>query len=271
MISKQGEGGSVHASGGILGRSNSNHYVDSAISLPTIVWCLVIDGVCLASTLLLFWLSARARRRTSNVKGNTAMVHFWCASRLDSYVCQVYILTFMLSTETLCRYLALGILLTVLGSCFIILPSGIAGISVPASVLSGVANLLILGIKTMPLTRCLFQHKINDARLPVLVNFIGLVLSAIVFVPCIVLSNMASIYRFTAGLNKNTRSWVASLNVDPSVAFYTTYFAAALVGLAIVAYALIRAVPNLCLRPKVSVFLHQTSQSLMETAAQILA
>jgi hypothetical protein len=177
----------------------------------------------------------------------------------------------MLSTKKWCRYLALGILLTVLGSCFVILPLGIAGISVPASVLSGVANLLLLGITTIPLTRCLFQHTRHDARLPILVNSIGLVLSAVIFVPYIVLSNMASIYRFRAGLDKNSRSLVASLSVDLSVAFYTTYFVAALVGSAIIAYALIRAGPNLSLRPKVCVFLHQASQPLMEIGAQILA
>jgi uncharacterized membrane protein YadS len=68
MTSKQGEGGSVHVSGGTLGRSNSNHCVNSAISLPTTIWRLIIDGVCLVLVLLLFWLWARARRRTPNIK-----------------------------------------------------------------------------------------------------------------------------------------------------------------------------------------------------------
>jgi hypothetical protein len=149
--------------------------------------------------------------------------------------------------------LILGILLTVLGSCFIVGTLSVAGVSVPASVASGIANLLLLGIVLVPLTRRLLQHGRHQTKIATLVNTIGLVLSTILFVPSIVLANMASIYRFTSGLDNSSRALVASLSVKFSLAFYTTYFVAALVGSLVLLYALLGGNQKTGLHPRVKV------------------
>lgn len=224
----------------------SDHCAASAISQSTVLARLVIDGLCLAATVFLLWFWLKARRKTLGVKQLLPWYTFGVVLGLTAlYVCVV---PHNDKRANEYRYSILGILISVLSPCNVIGPWGAAELSVPASVASGLADILLLAIVLIPLTKRLLLHGGSETNLVKAVNMSTLGLTAITFCPAIVLSNMASLDRFSSDLDSPAQSLLASLSVSFSLTFYIVYLLSASIGSAIILTALFRAkfLPKVC-------------------------
>ena len=123
---------------------------------------------------------------------------------------------------TLLSYITLDILSTVLEDCAVNGAFVASIIDVPAAVAGGSADILLLGITTLPVARQLLRYG-RYFKADLLVNIGGIGLLTILFVTFVVLTSMENISNISPGLSPTIRSIVAPWGTRLSVAYYTLY------------------------------------------------
>ncbi|KIW08078.1 uncharacterized protein PV09_01016 [Verruconis gallopava] len=212
--------------GRALHDTTKNRCDHPAITRPSTVARLVIDGSCLLFAVLLLWLWVRTRRRLPSVK-----------SLLPWY-------TYGTLLGLTALYLTLGLVLTTLKACFVTTSSSTVILGALANAASGIADLVLLQIVFYSLTRRLLRLGGCQTRFVSMLNLVGLSLSTTAFLPTTVLSTVASIFRLTSGHDPTSKSLLANLSIYFSAAFYTSYFAEILVGSATLVFAASRPDPG---------------------------
>jgi hypothetical protein len=153
--------------------------------------------------------------------------------------------------KALDSYLAFGVIITVLGSCSSIGPLAISGMSVPAHIASGSANILLLGILALPVLQQLLHSSISTWKRIHFASLIALALLVCAFIASAIVSNLGSISRFSRGFDDPTRRLFLDIGAKVSVAYYSFYFVLAVIVALVMSYASWKAVPSILVRQKV--------------------
>lgn len=133
------------------------------------------------------------------------------------------------------RYIVLDIFDTVLFNCFIFGLVEYTSLNVALSVLSELSNLLALGIILMPLTLHILHRAGQKNKIVIIINGTALGAVALLMVPFLVLNNMSSV-----GSLSTSASFEHAAHTFAAT-YYTTYFAAAIVGFLLLFFSLVKA------------------------------
>jgi hypothetical protein len=142
-------------------------------------------------------------------------------------------------------------MITVLGSCSSIGSLAISAMSVPASVASGSANIILLGIIALPLSQQLLFGTTSRRKLVYIVSIGGLSLTVCTFVPAVILSHTGSIARTSSSFDDSTRRVVVNIGIRISVAYYLVYFIIAVITALTMGYGSWKATSSILVHQKV--------------------
>ena len=116
----------------------------------------------------------------------------------------------------------------VLGTCLHVSSLSLAGLNTSSSAAFGIANVLLLWVIAAQLAPALRMKATRFGTICLHGNKYAIVISTLIFMPSIILSNFADITRASRSNQVDTLDLIARLDLAFSVAYFASYFLSAL-------------------------------------------